>query len=54
VASRDAVKLLDAWKKKFPKLKLSCIGKVLSGQGIMIRDRIGTQKFDAHGYTHFS
>ncbi len=31
VASGDAVKLLDAWKKKFPKLKLSCIGKIVAG-----------------------
>jgi thiamine-monophosphate kinase len=54
VASRDAVKLLDAWKKQFPKLKLSCIGKIVSGQGIIIRDRNGTQKLNAHGYTHFA
>lgn len=54
VASRDAVKLLDAWKKKFPKLKLSCIGKIVPGHGINIRDQHGTQKLDAHGYTHFA
>jgi thiamine-monophosphate kinase len=54
VASRDAVKLLDAWKKKFPKLKLSCIGKIMPGQGITVRDKSGTQKLDAHGYTHFA
>jgi thiamine-monophosphate kinase len=54
VASRDAVKLLDAWKKKFPKIKLSCIGKIVPGRGIIIRDRNRTQKLDAHGYTHFA
>jgi thiamine-monophosphate kinase len=54
VASRDAVKLLDAWKKKFPKLKLSCIGKIVPRHGITIRDRNGTQKLNAHGYTHFA
>jgi thiamine-monophosphate kinase len=54
VASRDAVKLLDAWKKKFPKLKLSCIGKIVPGRGIAIRDKNSTQKLDAHGYTHFA
>jgi thiamine-monophosphate kinase len=53
VAGRDAVKLLDAWKKKFPRLKLSCIGKIVPGRGITIRDKHGTQKLDAHGYTHF-
>jgi thiamine-monophosphate kinase len=54
VASRDAVKLLDAWKKKFPKVKLSCIGKIVPGRGITIRDKHGTQKLNAHGYTHFA
>jgi len=54
VASGDAVKLLDAWKKKFPKLKLSCIGKIVAGGGIMIRDKTGSHKLDAHGYVHFN
>jgi thiamine-monophosphate kinase len=53
VASRDAVKLLDAWKKKFPKLKLSCIGKIVAGDGIAIRGKTGAQKLNAHGYVHF-
>jgi len=54
VASKDAVKLLDAWKKKFPKLKLSCIGKIVAGDGILIRDKSGPHKFNAPGYTHFA
>jgi thiamine-monophosphate kinase len=54
VASKDAVKLLDAWKKKFPKLKLSCIGKIVAGDGILIRDKSGSHKFNAPGYTHFA
>jgi thiamine-monophosphate kinase len=54
VASKDAVKLLDAWKKKFPKVKLSCIGKIVSGDGILIRDKSGSHKFNAHGYVHFA
>ena len=54
IASKDAVKLLDAWKKQFPKLKLSCIGKIVAGEGILIRDKIGTHTFNAHGYVHFS
>lgn len=54
VAPGDAVKLLDAWKKKFPKLKLSCIGKIIAGRGITLRDKHGSQKLDAHGYTHFA
>lgn len=54
VASRDAVPLLDAWKKHFPKLKLSCIGKVTAGDSISIRDKEGVRKLSAHGYEHFA
>ena len=54
VASKDAVKLLDAWKKKFPSFKLSCIGKIVAGDGILIRDKTGSHKFNAHGYVHFT
>jgi thiamine-monophosphate kinase len=54
VAGGDAVKLLDAWKQQFPKLKLSCIGKIVAGGGITIRDKTGLQKLEAHGYVHFT
>ncbi len=54
VASKSAVKLLDAWKKKFPKLKLSCIGKIVAGDGIVIRDKHGAHPFNAQGYAHFA
>lgn len=53
VASKDAVKLLDAWKKKFPKLKLSCVGKIVSGDGILIRDKHGAHPLTARGHEHF-
>jgi thiamine-monophosphate kinase len=53
-AAGDAVKLLDAWKKHFPKVKLSCIGKTMTGEGIVVRDKSGAQKLDAHGYVHFA
>lgn len=52
-ASQNAVKLLDAWKQQFPKVKLSCIGKIVTGEGITLRDRNGSQKLDARGYVHF-
>ena len=54
VAAKSAVKLLDAWKKQFPKLKLSCIGKIVAGDGILIRDKSGAHKLNAHGYVHFA
>jgi thiamine-monophosphate kinase len=54
VAGKDAVKLLDAWKKQFPQLKLSCIGKIVGGKGILIRDKSGSHQLNAHGYVHFA
>lgn len=53
VSSCDAVPLLDAWKAQFPKLKLSCIGKIVAGEGVSIRDKRGTHPLQAHGYVHF-
>jgi len=54
VASQDAVPLLDGWKQKFPDLKLSCIGKIIAGEGIQLRDQTGIRPLTAHGYVHFS
>jgi thiamine-monophosphate kinase len=54
VASKDAVALLDAWKKKFPKLALTCIGKITASEGITLRDKTGARPLTAHGYEHFS
>jgi thiamine-monophosphate kinase len=54
VAGKDAVPLLDAWKRQFPAIKLSCIGKITSGSGISLRDARGVEKLSAHGYVHFS
>jgi thiamine-monophosphate kinase len=53
-ASRDAVPLLDSWKERFPQTALSCIGKITSGKGIMIRDKQGLTPLKAHGYEHFA
>jgi thiamine-monophosphate kinase len=54
VAARDAVPLLDAWKKQFPGLALSCIGKVTTEPGLRLRDKDGVRPLTAHGYVHFS
>lgn len=53
VASRSAVPLLDGWKKNFPAVKLSCIGKVIAQPGLKLRDRDGVREFNASGYVHF-
>jgi thiamine-monophosphate kinase len=52
--SRSAVPLLDGWKEQFPKVKLTCIGKIVAGEGITIRDKQGVRKLSAHGYVHFA
>jgi len=54
VAGGNAVKLLDAWKGKFPRLKLSCIGKIVVGKGVTIRDKSGVTTLNTHGYVHFT
>ena len=53
LSGRDAVRLLDAWKEKFPKVKLSCIGKITAGAGLTIRDKRGARPLEEHGYIHF-
>jgi len=54
IAAQSAVRLKDAWKEKFPKLKLTCVGKVTAEPGIRLRDKYGVRTFKAHGYAHFA
>lgn len=54
VASKTAVPVLDAWKKKFPDVKLSCIGKIIAGEGLRLRDKTGIRQLTTSGYQHFS
>jgi thiamine-monophosphate kinase len=49
-----AVALLDAWKKQFPDLPLTCIGKVSADPGVRLRDKEGVRPLPAHGYVHFT
>ena len=53
VASRDAVPLLDAWKRQFPKLRLSCIGKITAGSALKLRDKEGSRELTLRGFVHF-
>ena len=53
VTGRDAVPLLDAWKKEFPNLPLACVGKIVEGQGVSLRDQRGTRPLTESGYEHF-
>ena len=52
VSSKNAVPVLDAWKKAFPAVSLKCIGKITDQPGIVLRDEKGTQPFHLHGYDH--
>lgn len=52
--SRNAVALLDAWKKQFPNLPIACIGKVTADPGVRLRDKEGVRPLPAHGYVHFT
>ena len=54
VAPGDAVRLMDGWKKQFPETKLTCIGKIVTGEGILLNDKYGSQTFHGDGYVHFA
>lgn len=54
VSSASAVPLLDGWKKAFPDLRLSCIGKITANPGLMLRDKHGVRALTTHGYQHFA
>lgn len=54
VASKDAVPLMDAWKREFPEVPLKCIGKIIAQEGVHLRDARGVRPFNVHGYEHFS
>ncbi len=54
IASKDAVPLLDAWKEKFPQLRLGCIGRITSEPGVRLNDQTGRRELTVHGYTHFA
>jgi thiamine-monophosphate kinase len=53
VSRQQAVPLLDAWKKNFPQLNLSCIGKIIADPGVWLRDQTGCHQLNAGGYEHF-
>jgi len=54
LSSHDAVPLLDAWKQRFPDLRLSCIGRITAQKGLTIRDKKGTRPLTLDGYVHFA
>lgn len=53
ISPKCAVPLLDTWKKQFPSLKLSCIGKTMEGNALLLKDENGLKELKGHGYMHF-
>jgi thiamine-monophosphate kinase len=53
VAARDAVPLLDGWKKVFPSLRLTCIGRITAEPGLTLIEKQGRRPLTADGYVHF-
>jgi thiamine-monophosphate kinase len=51
---KQAVPLLDAWKRQFPTVRLSCIGRITAARGLKLRDKTGIRSLEAHGYVHFA
>jgi thiamine-monophosphate kinase len=54
VASRSAVPVLDGWKAAFPKVRLSCIGRISEGGGLRLVGKDGVREFRGGGFEHFS
>ena len=54
VPSRVSVSLLDGWRKQFPDVALTCIGKISATPGVRLRDKDGYKPMPAHGYVHFA
>jgi thiamine-monophosphate kinase len=53
VAGGEGERLLDAWRARFPALRLSCIGKMTPGSTLVLRDRDRVRPLTLHGYEHF-
>jgi thiamine-monophosphate kinase len=52
--AREAVRLLDGWKASFPGVPLSCIGRITSSPGLVLRNENGARSLNVHGFSHFS
>ena len=52
--SREAVPMIDAWKKRFPELPLTCVGKITVGPELHIKNKAGMRPVTENGYVHFA
>lgn len=54
VDKSKAVSVLDGWKAEFPAVPLSCVGKIVAGNAIQIRDAKGVRELNLRGFAHFA
>jgi thiamine monophosphate kinase len=47
------VRLAEPWKRQFPELRLSRIGKVIPGKEVLLREGRELQPLTLDGYKHF-
>jgi thiamine-monophosphate kinase len=53
VAESDAAGLSEAWRQRFPGLRLSRIGTITAGSAFFLREGAKVRPFTLHGYEHF-
>jgi len=54
IAAASAVRLKDAWMQHFPRLRLTCVGRITPDPGLRLRNKYGVQTFKGDGYVHFA
>ncbi|MCW5558848.1 MAG: thiamine-monophosphate kinase [Verrucomicrobiae bacterium] len=52
-APGDAVRLLDEWKRAFPGVRLTCIGRLTANRGVFLTGPTGRRPMPVSGYEHF-
>jgi thiamine-monophosphate kinase len=53
VGPQQTVPLRDAWIQAFPRLKISCIGRITEEPGVRMRTHNRLQPLTEHGFLHF-
>lgn len=54
IPAREAVRVLDGWRARFPATPLTCVGRVTDGTGLRLRTAKGYREVPEHGYVHFA
>ncbi|MFN0069135.1 MAG: thiamine-phosphate kinase [Limisphaerales bacterium] len=54
VPAARAVPLQDAWRRQFPGVRLSCIGRITEQPGLRLLSRDAIRALSPHAYAHFA